>query len=144
MIWAWIIFIIFILLMLALDLGVFHRKAHAVGVKEAVAWSALWITMGLSFAVLVYLAYESKWFDLGTAADTVDGLVNDGATAAEKYLTGYVVEKSLSIDNIFVISMIFSFFAVPPLYQHRVLFWGIIGALMMRGAMIGLGARLIA
>lgn len=130
--------------MLALDLGVFHRKAHVVSVKEAVAWSAVWLTMGLTFAVLVYFAYEGKWFGLGTVVDAVDGLVNSGATATEKYLTGYVVEKSLSVDNIFVIAMIFSFFAVPSLYQHRVLYWGILGALLLRGAMIALGARLIA
>ena len=100
--------------------------------------------MGLAFAVFVYFAYDGQWFGLGTVADAIDGLMNDGATATEKYLTGYVVEKSLSVDNIFVIAMIFGFFAVPPLYQHRVLFWGILGALLMRGAMIGLGARLIA
>lgn len=144
MIWVWIIFIAFVLLMLVLDLGVFHRKAHVVSVKEAMVWSAVWVTMGLTFAVFVYFAYEGKWFNLGTVADAVDGLTNDGATATEKYLTGYVVEKSLSVDNIFVISMIFSFFAVPPLYQHRVLFWGILGALLLRGVMIVLGARLIA
>lgn len=144
MIWAWIIFIGFVLLMLVLDLGVFHRKAHVVSVKEAIAWSCVWVSMGLAFSILVYFAYEGKWFNLGTVADTVDGLVNDGATATEKYLTGYVVEKSLSVDNIFVISMIFNFFAVPPLYQHRVLFWGILGAMFLRGVMIALGARLIA
>ncbi|MHB8844534.1 MAG: TerC family protein [Nitrospirota bacterium] len=144
MIWIWIAFITFVLLMLALDLSVFHRKAHVVSVKEALAWSAVWIAMGLSFAVFVYFAYDSQWFSLGTAVDAVDGLVNDGATATEKYLTGYVVEKSLSVDNIFVIAMIFGFFAVPPIYQHRVLFWGILGALLLRGAMIGLGAKLIA
>lgn len=144
MITAWIGFVAFVLLMLALDLGVFHRKAHVVSVKEALAWSAVWLAMGLSFAVFVYFAYEAKWFGLGTVADAVDGLTNGGTRAAEKYLTGYVVEKSLSVDNIFVISMIFSFFAVPPLYQHRVLFWGILGALVMRGVMIGLGAKLIA
>lgn len=144
MIWAWLIFIGFVLLMLVLDLGVFHRKAHVVSVKEAMAWSCVWVTMGLAFSILVYFAYEGKWFNLGTVADAVDGLVNDGATATEKYLTGYVVEKSLSVDNIFVISMIFNFFAVPPLYQHRVLFWGILGALVLRGVMIALGATLIA
>jgi tellurite resistance protein TerC len=140
----WIAFIAFVLLMLALDLGVFHRKAHVVSVKEALAWSAVWLTMGLAFAVFVYFAYDGEWFGLGTMADAVDGIVNDGAAATEKYLTGYVVEKSLSVDNIFVIAMIFSIFAVPPLYQHRVLFWGVLGALIMRGAMIGLGAKLIA
>jgi len=140
----WIAFIAFVLLMLALDLGVFHRKVHVVSVKEALAWTSVWVAMGLAFAVFVYLAYDGQWFGLGTVTDAVDGLANDGSTAAEKYLTGYVVEKSLSVDNIFVIAMIFTFFAVPPLYQHRVLFWGILGALVLRGAMIALGAKLIA
>ncbi len=144
MIWVWLAFIAFVLMMLALDLGVFHRKAHVVGVKEALAWSAVWLAMGLTFAVFVYFAYEGRWFGLGTVVDSVDGLMNDGARATEKYLTGYVVEKSLSVDNIFVIAMLFGFFAVPPLYQHRVLFWGILGALILRGAMIALGAKLIA
>lgn len=140
----WIAFIAFVILILALDLGVFHRKAHVVSVKEALAWSSVWVTMGLAFTVFVYFAYEGQWFGLGTVVDAVDGMANDGSTAAEKYLTGYVVEKSLSVDNIFVIAMIFTFFAVPPLYQHRVLFWGILGALVLRGAMIALGAKLIA
>ena len=134
MIWIWIAFIAFVLLVLALDLGVFHRKAHVVGVKEALAWSAVWLAMGLAFAVFVYFAYDGQWFGLGAVVDAVDGLVNDGASATEKYLTGYVVEKSLSVDNVFVIAMIiFGFFAVPPIYQHRVLFWGILGALLLRG-----------
>jgi len=144
MIWIWIAFVAFVLLMLALDLGVFHREAHVVSVREAVAWSAVWLAMGLAFAAFVYFAYEGRWFGLGTVVDAVDGMANNGTTAMEKYLTGYVVEKSLSVDNIFVISMIFSFFAVPPLYQHRVLFWGILGALLLRGVMIALGAKLIA
>jgi tellurite resistance protein TerC len=143
MIWLWIAFIAFVLLMLALDLGVFHRKAHVVTVKEAIAWSAVWFTLGSAFAVFVYFAYDGQWFSLGTVPDPVDGLPNVGATATEKYLTGYVVEKSLSVDNIFVIAMIFGFFAVPPIYQHRVLFWGILGALVLRGVMIALGAKLI-
>lgn len=130
--------------MLALDLGVFHRKAHVVSVKEAVAWSGVWIAMGLSFAVLLYFAYEGTWFGLGSGVDAIDGMKNDGITATEKYLTGYVVEKSLSVDNIFVIAMIFNFFGVPQLYQHRVLFWGILGALLLRGVMIAIGAKLIA
>ena len=140
----WVAFIAFVLLMLALDLGVFHRKAHVVSVREALAWSAVWLSLGLSFSVFVYFAYDGQWFGLGAMVDAVDGLKNSGAMAAEKYLTGYVVEKSLSVDNIFVISMIFGFFAVPPLYQHRVLFWGILGALFLRGVMIAVGARLIA
>ena len=143
MIWAWVGFIGFVLVMLALDLGVFHRKAHVVSVREAAGWSAVWITIGLSFSVFVYFAYNAHWFGLGNAPDPVDGLMNDGSSATEKYLTGYVVEKSLSVDNIFVISMIFGYFGVPALYQHRVLFWGILGALAMRGGMIALGAKLI-
>lgn len=144
MMWIWIAFIAFVLLMLALDLGVFHRKAHVVSIKEALAWSAVWLAMGVLFSVFVYFAYDGHWFGLGTVVDAVDGLTNSGATATEKYLTGYVVEKSLSVDNIFVIAMIFGSFAVPPIYQHRVLFWGILGALLLRGAMIGVGAKLIA
>ncbi len=144
MIWAWLGFLAFVLLVLALDLGVFHRKAHVVSVSEAIGWSAVWIALGLAFAAVLYFAYEGKWLGLGAVADPVDGLIIDGGTATAKYLTGYVVEKSLSVDNIFVMAMIFGFFAVPPLYQHRVLFWGILGALVLRGVMIVLGAKLIA
>jgi tellurite resistance protein TerC len=144
MIWIWALFITFVLSMLALDLGVFHRKAHTVGVREAIAWSIVWLSLGVVFGIFVYFGYENKWFDLGLSPDAVDGLTNNGATAVEKYLTGYIVEKSLSVDNIFVIAMIFSFFAVPAIYQHRVLFWGIIGALLMRGFLILIGAKLIA
>jgi len=144
MIWLWTGFVAFVLAMLALDLGVFHRKAHVVSVKEAVGWSAFWISLGLLFSVFVYHGYENHWLGLGATMDAVDGMVNDGGSATLKYLTGYVVEKSLSIDNVFVIAMVFGFFAVPPIYQHRVLFWGILGALIMRGAMIALGAKLIA
>lgn len=144
MIWLWLGFIGFVLAMLALDLGVFHRKAHVISVREALGWSAMWITLGLLFSVFVYYGYERHWLGLGSAVDLVDGRINDGMTAAVKYLTGYVVEKSLSVDNIFVIAMLFGFFAVPPLYQHRVLYWGIVGAMIMRGIMIGAGATLIA
>jgi tellurite resistance protein TerC len=145
-------FILCILLLLALDLGVFHRKAHVVSVREALGWSAFWISLGLAFTVFVYAGYEQHWLGLGTTPDAtsvapiVEGGVtyyNDGGTAAIRYLTGFVVEKSLAVDNIFVIAMIFTFFAVPPVYQHRVLFWGILGALVMRGAMIAVGATLI-
>ena len=143
MLLPWIIFIGFVFAMLALDLGVFHRKSHVVGFKESMAWSAVWITLGLSFSVLVYFGYESHWSGLGTQVDGVDGLINNGRLAATKYLTGYVVEKSLSVDNIFVIAMVFGSLAVPARYQHRVLFWGILGALVMRGAMIGVGSALV-
>ena len=144
MIWIWAGFILFVLLMLALDLGVFHRKAHVVSVREALGWSAVWVSLGLAFGVFVYFGYQHHWMGLGLAMDPVDGQVNDGASAAVKYLTGYVIEKSLSIDNVFVIAMIFAFMAVPRIYQHRVLFWGILGALVMRGVMIAVGAELIA
>lgn len=129
--------------MLALDLGVFHRKSHAVSFKEAIGWSGVWITLGLSFSVLVYYAYDLHWFGLGLAEDAVDKVVNTGKLAATKYLTAYVVEKSLSVDNIFVIAMVFSSLAVPARYQHRVLYWGILGALVMRGVMIGMGSMLV-
>jgi tellurite resistance protein TerC len=143
MIWIWFTFLGFVLLMLALDLGVFHRKAHIVSMKEALVWSAVWILLGLSFSVIVYFGYQGHWLGMGLAVDAADGELNDGTTATVKYLTGYVLEKSLSVDNIFVIAMVFGFFAVPPLYQHRVLFWGVLGALIMRGAMIAVGAKLI-
>ena len=139
----WLVFIGFVFIMLALDLGVFHRKSHVVGFKESLGWSAVWITLGLSFSGLVYFAYENHWCGLGMAVDAVDGLLNNGKLAATKYLTGYVVEKSLSVDNIFVIAMVFGSLAVPARYQHRVLFWGILGALVMRGAMIGVGSALV-
>lgn len=143
MFWLWFGFVCFVLLMLALDLGVFHRHAHVISIKEAIGWTIVWITLGISFAGFVYFAYEGRWFGLGTQIDAADGLLNHGATAVQKYLTGYVVEKTLSIDNVFVIAMIFGFFAVPAIYQHRVLFWGILGALVMRGAMIAIGNVLI-
>jgi tellurite resistance protein TerC len=146
-------FVALVLVLLALDLGVFHRKAHVVSVKEALGWSAFWIALGLAFAGFVYVGYERHWLGLGLTPDMMGGaprlvegtglVYNDGASATVKYLTGYLVEKSLAVDNIFVIAMLFGFFAVPALYQHRVLFWGILGALLMRGLMIAVGAQLI-
>ena len=156
--WAYVAFVGLVVLFLALDLGVFHREAHEVSMKEAATWSVIWLSCGIAFAGFVYKAYDAKWLGLGLdtpryndheLAGTVpeqplivSGEVS-GADAAKQYLVGYVVEKSLAMDNIFVIALIFSFFAVPAKYQHRVLFWGIIGALIMRGAMIGIGAGLI-
>ncbi|HRC55761.1 MAG TPA: TerC family protein, partial [Kofleriaceae bacterium] len=152
MAWLYLGFVALILALLALDLGVFHRKLHVVRVKEALGWSAFWISLGVAFSGLIYVGYEQHWMGLGLTPDAMsvartasDGSVyyNDGGSALLKYLTGFVVEKSLAVDNIFVIAMIFGFFAVPPLYQHRVLFWGILGALLMRGGMIALGTALI-
>jgi tellurite resistance protein TerC len=153
MLWMYAGFIVLVLILLALDLGVFRRTAHVVSVREALAWSAFWIGLGLGFAGFIYVGYERHWLGLGLTPDlmtlapqTVDGVglvYNDGASATVKYITGYLVEKSLAVDNIFVIAMLFGFFAVPAIYQHRVLFWGIVGALVMRGVMIAVGAQLI-
>jgi len=155
-IWAYAGFLALIVAFLALDLGVFHREAHEVRMKEAVTWSVIWVTCGLAFSAFVYFAYENHWLGLGldtamyntrAAVEAGGALIVSGevlgADAAKQYLVGYVVEKSLAMDNVFVIALIFSFFAVPAKYQHRVLFWGIVGALFMRGGMIFLGAGLI-
>ena len=119
----WVGFVLFILALLALDLGVFHRKSHVVSFREALGWSAVWFTLAMLFAV---------------------GLVpTRGREDALQFVMGYLVELSLSMDNVFVIALLFAYFRVPSQYQHRVLFWGILGALVMRGAMIGLGVALI-
>jgi tellurite resistance protein TerC len=123
-IWLWIGFNLFILGMLALDLGVFHRKTHTVSLREATLWSAVWIALALLFNVGLW------WLR--------------GPVPALEFLTGYLIEKSLSVDNIFVFALLFSYFAVPPQYQHRVLFWGILGALVMRAIFIFAGAALLA
>jgi tellurite resistance protein TerC len=119
----WILFNIFILLMLALDLGVFQRKTHVISVKEALLWSAIWIILSLLFNLFIYQ--------------------DMGKQKAIEYFTGYLIERSLSIDNIFVFVLLFSYFKVPPQYQHKVLFWGVIGALILRAALIGVGVVLI-
>ena len=134
----WVAFIVFIVFLLALDLGVFHRKAHVIGLKEALMFSGLWIGVALVFNVFIYFAYEYHWFGLDVPEHEPDG-----RTAAILFLTGYMVEKSLGMDNVFVIAMIFSYFGIPVLYQHRVLFWGIVGALAMRAVMILAGVALI-
>ena len=146
--WAYIGFIALVMVFLALDLGVFHREAHEVSMKESITWSCIWLACGVSFTAFIYYAYQGHWLGLGLETPTYAGgaivlAEVTGATAAIQYLTGYIVEKSLAMDNIFVIAMIFGYFAIPAKYQHRVLFWGIIGALLMRGGMIFLGAELI-
>jgi tellurite resistance protein TerC len=143
MIGIWAGFILLILLLLALDLSVFNRRAHTIRMKEALGWSALWIALGIAFGAVVYWAYNAHWAGLGIAPDAVDGRPNSGNSAALKYLTGYILEKALSVDNLFVMAVIFRFLAVPAEFQHRVLFWGILGALVLRGLMIGVGAELI-
>jgi tellurite resistance protein TerC len=146
----WISFLSFILVLLALDLGVFHRRAHVVSVREALLWTLVWVATAFGFAGVIYLGYDRHWLGLGLTPDVVDrsaewpdGRVNDARSAVLKYLTGYLVELSLSADNVFVIAMLFTYFAIPRIYQHRVLFWGILGALAMRGAMIAIGAQLV-
>jgi tellurite resistance protein TerC len=120
---VWIGFNLFVLAMLALDLGVFHRRARGVTVREAVGWTLVWVALALVFNGIVYF-----W---------------QGPEAAGQFLTGYLVEKSLSVDNIFVFLLLFSYFRVPAQYQHRVLFWGVFSALVMRAGMIAVGAALI-
>ena len=147
----WIAFLVFILALLALDLGVFHRESRVVRPREAMAWTCVWMVVALAFAGFVYLGYANHWLGMGLDPDAAErsaafpeGRVNDARAATLKYLTGYVVELSLSVDNVFVIAMLFTYFGVPPQFQHRVLFWGILGALAMRGVMIALGATLVA
>jgi len=125
--WQWAVFIACIIFFLALDLGVFHRHAHVVRFREALCWTCLWVGLSLAFGLFVAPRVVEGW----THQETVE------------YLTGYLVELSLSMDNVFVIAMIFAYFRVPPEYQHRVLFWGILGALVMRGIMIAAGAALV-
>ncbi|MBE7551960.1 MAG: TerC family protein [Anaerolineales bacterium] len=132
-IWLWVGFNLFVLALLALDLGVFHRHAHAVSVKEATIWSVVWIALSLAFNVGLYFF----WDVISPASEY------SNSEAALAFFTGYLIEKSLSVDNIFVFVLIFTYFAVPALYQHRVLFWGIIGALLMRGILIAVGAALL-
>ena len=139
-VFVWIAFIVLVLAFLALDLGVFHRRAHVISIREALAWTAFWVAIAMVFNGFVFFLYEHHWLDFGTSMRQEF----DGGEAALKFFTGYLVEKSLSVDNIFVIAMIFAYFGVPLVYQHRVLFWGILGALVLRGAMIAAGAALIA
>lgn len=131
------------LLVLAIDLGVLNKHAHVVSIREALRFTVVLAFLAVCFNGVIYALYEHHWLGLGTHVDRLDGTVNDGRLAAVKFFTGYVIELSLSADNVFVIAMIFQYLRVPPQYQHRVLFWGILGALGMRGAMILLGASLI-
>jgi tellurite resistance protein TerC len=136
----WSGFILLILGLLALDLGVLNRRSHVIGLRESLAWTSLWVALALLFAGLVYVMYERHWLGIGAAI----GHPLTGRQATMQFLTGYLVEKSLSLDNIFVIALIFAHFRVPAAFQHRVLFWGILGALVLRGAMIAAGAALLA
>jgi tellurite resistance protein TerC len=146
--WVYAVFVAMVLGLLALDLGVFHRRAHTPSLRESVGWTALWVALALLFGAAVYFLYEGHVMGLGDAVPVVglpgETMALGGAEAAKLYITAYLVEKSLSMDNVFVIAMIFTGLGIPTMYQHRVLFWGILGALAMRGLMIGLGAAVVA
>lgn len=129
--------------MLALDLGVLNRSAHVVSMREALLFTSVLAFLALVFAGFVYFAYNAQLAGLGSHIDAVDGQLNTGRSAAIKFVTGYIIEVSLSADNVFVIALIFTNLKIPPQFQHRVLFWGILGALIMRGTMILVGAALI-
>ena len=142
MVWLWTGFFVVVLLLLALDLGVLHRKAEPIGIRAAALWSLGWVLVSLSFNGVIYVLYSRHVFGVGLPdAMHPEGL--SGAQAALDFLTAYLVEKSLSVDNIFVMALVFRFFKVPPRFQHRVLFWGILGAIVSRGAMIGVGVWLV-
>jgi tellurite resistance protein TerC len=132
---VWISFLAAILLFLALDLGVFNRTPHIISTKEASKWTAIWVIMSFLFSGVIYWLYSNNY------VSNPDGLKPAGASI--KYITGYLIELSLSVDNIFVIAIIFSAFRIPQKYQHRVLFWGILGAIVFRGLMIYFGVFLI-
>ncbi|CAZ98516.1 TerC family protein [Zobellia galactanivorans] len=133
--WVWILFIALIIFFLALDLGVFNKHEHVIKSKEAAIWTAIWVSVALAFSGVIYWLFSS-----GIVENPTNLTPNK---AVLKYITGYLIELSLSIDNVFVIAVIFSSFKIPALYQHRVLFWGILGAIVFRGLMIFFGVALI-
>jgi tellurite resistance protein TerC len=142
--WAWLSFLFIVLTMLAVDLGIFHREAHTPSMTESVVIAGTAMTLGFSFSAVVWWLYYSG------AASSLDPVIAAAATPSERawtawelYLTGWIVEQTLAFDNVFVISMIFGYFAIPPKYQHRVLFYGILGVIVLRAIMIGLGAALV-
>jgi tellurite resistance protein TerC len=140
MIWFWLGFFVLVALLLFLDLGVLHRKATEPSLKSAAWWTVAWVCLGLSFGGLVYLIYEHAWF--GAQMSNSAASAPDGSDAAITYVSAYLLEQALSIDNIFVMSLLFRSFRVPVKYQHRVLFWGILGAIVFRIVMLGGGAYL--
>ena len=142
--WFYLAFTGFVLLLLSLDLGVFHRKAHAVSFKEAATWSVVWIALALAFNFILY-QYALWKFPQDARLLSVPGFNPQAAAwgVSLEFLTGYIIEKSLSVDNIFVFVLVFNYFAIPAKYQHRVLFFGIVGALIFRAAFIALGSALM-
>jgi tellurite resistance protein TerC len=145
-VWVWVGFISLILGLLALDLGVLNRRSHTVSAAQALRWTGMFVTIALCFAGAVYFIYETKFLGIGLNVPQQGDkppIDISGARAVTEYLQGYMLEYALSLDNIFVIALIFRYFAVPAQHQHRVLFWGIMGALILRGVMIGVGAAVI-
>jgi tellurite resistance protein TerC len=142
--WFYLGFTGFVLLLLALDLGVFHRQAHAVSFREAATWSVVWVALALSFNFLLY-QYALWKFPQDPRLTAIPGFDASGAAwrVSLEFLAGYIVEKSLSVDNIFVFVLVFGYFAIPAKYQHRVLFYGIVGALIFRAVFIALGSALM-
>lgn len=136
---VWIVFIALVIVLMAIDLGVFNKKAHIPSAKEAIYVTLGWVCLALVFNVFVYFAYENKWLGLGRYRFEEMG----GEAAALKFFTGYLLELSLSIDNLFVMAMVFAQFHVPKKYQHRILFWGILGVLVFRGILITVGVTLV-
>lgn len=142
--WFYLGFVALVLLMLGLDLGVFHRKAHAVGIREAAIWTVVWISLALLFNFALY-QYALWKFPHDPRLMAIPGFDPSGAAwrVSLEFLTGYVIEKSLSVDNIFVFVMVFSYFAIPAKYQHRILFYGILGAIVFRAIFVAMGAALM-
>lgn len=142
--WFYAAFTVFILVVLALDLGVFHKKAHEVSFKEASIWTTIWISLALIFNYIFYLYADWKFNTDPAYASLVNGDPSGTAkTVALEFLTGFVVEKSLAVDNIFIFAVVFAYFGIPKIYQHRVLFWGILGALIFRAIFIAMGSVLM-
>lgn len=139
----WIGFVLLMLALLALDLHLVRPKSHVIRTREALIRSAAWICLGLLFTVAIYIAYQNHWQGLGREIDACDEKNNDGRSAAIKFATGYIIELSLSVDNLFVIAVLLDFFAVPAMYQRRVLTWGIVGAMILRGGMVGAGVTAV-
>jgi tellurite resistance protein TerC len=142
--WFYLGFTAFVLIVLALDLGVFHKNAHEVSFKEASVWTGIWISLALVFNFLFYL-YAQFRFSTDERYTSIPGFDPDAQakTSALEFLTGFVVEKSLAVDNIFIFAVVFAYFGIPKMYQHRVLFWGILGALVFRAIFIAMGSVLM-
>ncbi|MBX2931880.1 MAG: TerC family protein [Chitinophagaceae bacterium] len=131
----WIVFIAVIIIALIIDLGIFNKSPHVITTKEAAIWSSIWVSVAILFSGIIYIAFQKNWIDNPTNLTPINAVI--------KYITGYLIELSLSVDNIFIIALIFSSFAIPKKYQHEVLFYGVLGAIVFRAIMIVFGVALI-